>query len=542
MSITSANNLSEFADTKLPRLMIKAQATGGSILLAHNETLMVHSARGLKDERGRNARIPIGVGVTGQAARSGEVQWVPDVEQRDNYIEGVEGANWELTIPLQDDGQRPTLIFDFESDRNEYPDQSVRDEIVRYLTVRQGMLLNFAERACYRRLSRTDTLSSLMDSDSFIQDVTNQTPGGLFIMDLEPTLDTATVSAFNELKTVLRKIGETLAATLSDRSLLTRFYGTTFGAFIPGITPDTMDQTKKDLHHDLAGTCSVKHVNSSHVIEQPDVQVLIDEAFVDQTYSNSDQADKRLALNEVINTGDVELFYQPIQHVRFKRNVGHEILVRGPDDSPLRSPKELFRTAYRNGRIGELDRLITRKALSEYPTQPDRTVFLNVERKSIASHDWRTTFIDGVRSMPDGATVCVEVTEHDNLSALQAPIDDLRDKLGSSILFAVDDFGTGSSNFRSVLNLSPDVVKLDRSLINHLDENFEKRSLVKSVLSFSSQADIDVVAEGIERQAEWKTIRGLGAKLAQGYYFARPAPLCQLDAHESTGPARTSGE
>lgn len=538
MSQFNISSLSEFADATLPRLMKKSQATGGSILLAHNEMLMVHADHGLKEERGHNARIPIGVGVTGQAAQSGDVQWVPDVDKRDNYIEGVNDAEWEFVVPIMNDGQKPSLIIDFESDHDTRPDQQTRDAIVRYLTVRRDLLLGLAEKACYWRLSRMDALSSLMHGDSFKRAIRPHTPGGLFVMDLEPRLDTATVSAFNELKVALRQVGEQLSALLSNEAFIGRFYDTTFGAFLPDIAPDSMDRKEQTLRQKLAETCSVKHVNSVYVKKRSEVQMAIDETFVNRTYSDSEQADKRMVLNEVLNKGNIELYYQPIKHVRFKRNVGHEILVRGPEGSLLRSLKDLFRTAYNNGRIVELDQLIARTALKEYPADSNRTIFLNVERRSINSSDWREAFVEGVRALPDGTTVCVEVTEHDDLSELQTPIHSLRDKLNSSVLFAIDDFGTGSSNFRSVLNLSPDVVKLDRSLISHLDENFEKRSLVESVLSFSAQADIDVVAEGIERQKEWETVRELGAELAQGHYFARPESLQELGYCKTGSPAR----
>lgn len=541
VSTLHCKTLDDFAERTVPRLMDKSGATGGSILLVNSETLMVHAARGLKESRGHNARIPMGVGVTGEAARSGETQWVPDVGQRDNYIEGVADAEWELAIPVGDDHET-SLVIDLESDQEERPDEQTRDEIVRYLTVRRDPLINLAEKARYRRLSRTDTLSSLLDSDSFVQAIKGRAPGGLFVMDLEPRLDTGVVSAFGELKTTLRTIGEQLAGLFDEDAVLTRFYGTTFGVFVPDLAPGSIDTARTTIQRELADTCSVKHSNSRYVEKSSDVQALVDEVFINQQYSDNEQADRQLELGQILRDGCIDLHYQPVQHVRFKRSVGHEILVRGPENSPLRSPKDLFRTAYDGERIDELDRLITRTALSEYPAGSDRTLFLNVERTSLNSKKWRTTLLDGVGALPDTATVCIEITEHDSLSDLHEPIETLRDKLGSSVLFAIDDFGTGSSNFRSVLELSPDVVKLDRSLISHIDEGFEKRSLVESVLTFSTQTDIDVVAEGVERKEEWEVVRELGAELAQGYYFARPEPLQQLVSDTTNDPIGEAAE
>jgi EAL domain-containing protein (putative c-di-GMP-specific phosphodiesterase class I) len=88
--------------------------------------------------------------------------------------------------------------------------------------------------------------------------------------------------------------------------------------------------------------------------------------------------------------------------------------------------------------------------------------------------------------------------------------------------FAVDDAGSGYAGLGSIANLEPDFIKLDISLISGIDTNFMKQNLVETMVSFANDHGIKVIAEGVEREEEWETVKALGAHYTQGFLFHKP--------------------
>lgn len=99
----------------------------------------------------------------------------------------------------------------------------------------------------------------------------------------------------------------------------------------------------------------------------------------------------------------------------------------------------------------------------------------------------------------------------------------LADTSEQRLQIAIDDFGAGLNDMDTVEQYSPQIVKLDRTLISGIDHDPEKQENVKNlVLTFHSKG-ILVVAEGVEEKEEFDYLVGLGVDLYQGYYLARPA-------------------
>jgi EAL domain-containing protein (putative c-di-GMP-specific phosphodiesterase class I) len=119
--------------------------------------------------------------------------------------------------------------------------------------------------------------------------------------------------------------------------------------------------------------------------------------------------------------------------------------------------------------------------------------------------------------------IVVEVTEHvpvEDYEALDGALRPLRD---GGLRIAVDDAGAGYATFRHILRLTPDLIKLDRSLISGIDGDPARRALAGAVVAFAREVRGVVVAEGIERSADLAVVRRLGVDAAQGYLFSRPS-------------------
>lgn len=99
-------------------------------------------------------------------------------------------------------------------------------------------------------------------------------------------------------------------------------------------------------------------------------------------------------------------------------------------------------------------------------------------------------------------------------------IDRLRD-LGAGI--AVDDAGAGYSGLQQIIRLRPDVIKLDISLTHGVDKDLARWALASAIVQFAQDTNARVVADGIETEAEMRTLKNIGVELGQGHHLGRPA-------------------
>ena len=187
----------------------------------------------------------------------------------------------------------------------------------------------------------------------------------------------------------------------------------------------------------------------------------------------------------------------------------------------LRSPEVMFDVAAEADLVWELSRLCRSKAIEGIETrlQPNEVLFLNVD-----PHDFSDpAFNENEVKFPE--RVVIEITERTAIKDYPKFRERLRAFRERGFRFAVDDAGSGYAGLGSIANLEPDFIKLDISLINAIDTNFIKQNLVETMVKFANDHGAKVIAEGVERADEFKTVAELGVHLVQGFFLHRPANL-----------------
>jgi hypothetical protein len=124
----------------------------------------------------------------------------------------------------------------------------------------------------------------------------------------------------------------------------------------------------------------------------------------------------------------------------------------------------------------------------------------------------------------DLSGLVIEVTEHElagDDAALAADLDEIR-RRGARI--AVDDAGAGYAGLQQLMRVAPDLIKLDRSLVQNIHEDPAKQALVDSFVRFGRRTGAQVVAEGIETEEELRVLADLDVTYGQGYFLAKPGP------------------
>ncbi|MDI3299297.1 MAG: EAL domain-containing protein [Bacillota bacterium] len=224
--------------------------------------------------------------------------------------------------------------------------------------------------------------------------------------------------------------------------------------------------------------------------------------------------------------GRLRLLYQPIVRLTDKRVVGLETLVRGPAGSELESPLALFREARLRGLAEELDRLIVERAVREAAERlRGRCGFLtiNVEPRTLIRRRSREAVVGALKRCR-GLRLVLEITERSAAGGLAEAVRALRSE-APGVRVALDDLGVQGTNLSRLIDVRPDVLKLDLVMVRDLDQDWARRSLVASLVAYGRETGTALVAEGIERPAELLVVQQLGVDMGQGFLLARPLPL-----------------
>jgi EAL domain-containing protein (putative c-di-GMP-specific phosphodiesterase class I)/GGDEF domain-containing protein len=227
-------------------------------------------------------------------------------------------------------------------------------------------------------------------------------------------------------------------------------------------------------------------------------------------------------LKSTLREGGVYIEYHPIVVTETAEVYGYEALARGQSRA-LRSPEVMFSVAEEANLIWELSRLCRRRAIEGMSTQlePHQLLFLNIDPHDFRDPSFRALDLDEL-GIEHPERVVLEITERTAITdypKFQEYLTAFRER---GFRFAVDDAGSGYAGLGSIANLSPDYIKLDISLISNIDSNFMKQNLVETMVSFANDHGILVIAEGVEREEEYATVKRLGVHLTQGFLFHNP--------------------
>jgi EAL domain-containing protein (putative c-di-GMP-specific phosphodiesterase class I) len=216
---------------------------------------------------------------------------------------------------------------------------------------------------------------------------------------------------------------------------------------------------------------------------------------------------------------NLQTVFQPIVDLRQGHAVGAEALTRFGEE---RRPDEAFAEAAMVGMGVELEISAVHSALKNLRYLPSNLYLsINASADAIVTEE----FISSIASVATERIV-LELTEHFEVSdyaELGSTLQGLRD---SGMKLAVDDAGSGYAGLLHILNLRPDIIKLDISLTQGIDVDPARQALGSALLTFGLNAyDAAIVAEGIETQGEFETLRALGCRFGQGFYLGRPGRL-----------------
>jgi EAL domain-containing protein (putative c-di-GMP-specific phosphodiesterase class I) len=220
---------------------------------------------------------------------------------------------------------------------------------------------------------------------------------------------------------------------------------------------------------------------------------------------------------------DFEVAFQPIVDAARQRVWGYEALVRGLDGEPASSILSRV-TGENRYRFDQLCRIKAIEMAAERFDRTDLTLSINFMPNAVyePSACIRATLAAANRTGFDRSRLMFEFTENE-------PMRDA-DHIGRIIaayrefgfLTALDDFGAGYAGLGLLAKFQPDLIKIDMDVLRGVDDSKPRQTIVRGLTHIAADLGIQILAEGVETEAEFKTLTAIGIRLFQGYYFGRP--------------------
>jgi len=219
-------------------------------------------------------------------------------------------------------------------------------------------------------------------------------------------------------------------------------------------------------------------------------------------------------------------FFQPIIDNKTLEVVKYESLVRIVENDKVLSPFFFLETAKKSNYYFKITKTVIEQSFILLKNFKDKELSINLSVIDI-EQPWVREFITQkiYQAKEDAKRVVFELLEDEAVSDFDVVKEFIKEVKSKGVKIAIDDFGSGYSNYERLLAYEPDILKIDGSLIKNIEHDQVSKSAVKSIITFAKEQNLQTVAEFIENEKIFSIIRDLGVDFSQGYYFGKPERL-----------------
>ncbi len=292
----------------------------------------------------------------------------------------------------------------------------------------------------------------------------------------------------------------------------------------------------KDIQHDIELTIVVSF-NKENMLEK--TELALDEAVVKKTgimladdiiedvYRNIGENMYWLRkIKEAVFDERFVPFFQPIRNNFTGKDEKFEALARmlDKDGTPIPPGKFLF-IAKNSKYYHDITRIILRKSMEQFKHRPEE-FSVNLSALDIEDPGIREFILHSVQRSPKIASrLTFEIVEQEGFKHVEVLKNFVKDVKQYGVKIALDDFGSGYSNFRTLIDMDIDYLKIDGSLIKNIHNDPPSRNVVETIKAFAEKISLTIIAEFVENEDILKCLKEMGIQYSQGYFIGKPNPL-----------------
>ena len=274
-----------------------------------------------------------------------------------------------------------------------------------------------------------------------------------------------------------------------------------------------------------ADDCIIKPVDNEELIARIEAVLRRNQVF---RQSQEKRGVLVTELKKILTEELITPYFQPIYSMKTRLPYGMEALSRPNTNGLIDNAEFLFKTALILNMYSEVELLCWQKAVAKWNQVAGREkLFLNCTPYFIESGRLNEDFLN--RLNLNLRNIVLEITERTAIQKQDVFLEELNMLRGLGVKIAVDDVGSGYASLDTVVEIKPDIVKIDRHLVRNLHKDELRYNIVRAVIKFCKQSKIMTVAEGIEFEEELDAVSELGVDAIQGFLVGKPSPEISPD-------------
>ncbi|GGD40248.1 GGDEF domain-containing protein [Malaciobacter pacificus] len=425
------------------------------------------------------------------------------------------------------------------------PILDLNGELLEYIAIRHEItdLVNKSEEL--EKNLRCDFLTNEGNRFKLLEDIQKSHKPALALFDINKFGELNDFYGHEIGDEVLKTVSSFFRALIPSNYFLYRIYSDEFAILADGIEKDEFIQVVKTINDKISSSPIIirkkeLYIQTTYSISFEDKSIIKKTANMIKKYVKIDKSsniyDKRLGLEKIyeknvlwtlklkkaLDNNKIVPFFQAIYNMRTQKIEKYEVLVRliNEENIPI-SPYYFLDIAKRSKQYIKLTKTVVEKSF-EYFQDKNYEFSVNLTIEDIINENVANYIIEKIKEYNIGSKVIFEIVESEGINNFEEANDfiDKVKSLGAKV--AIDDFGSGYSNFNYLIKLKADFIKIDGSLINDIHINKNNKAIVETILDFAKKQKFKTIAEFVSSQEIYDEVKSLAFDYAQGYLIGEP--------------------